>query len=42
MDGRKFLNKVKHHNVKNTTWKSNVSLFEEAYQLLDKHNIRVF
>lgn len=40
-DGRRFLNKIKHHNVTSTSWKSNISLFENAYQLLDDKKIRI-
>lgn len=38
-DGRKFLNKIKHHKVNEVSWKQNVSLFEEAYSALEKHKI---
>jgi hypothetical protein len=40
-EGRKFLNKIKHHTIKDTVWKSNISLFETAYQVLDKKDIRI-
>ena len=38
-DGRKFLNKVKHHKDTETSWKNNVNLFEDAYSVLEKHKI---
>jgi len=39
-DGRKFLNSIKHSN--DISWKNNLSLFEEAYFILEKHNIQIF
>lgn len=38
-EGRKFLNKIKHHKINDVSWKSNVTLFEEAYSILEKHKI---
>jgi hypothetical protein len=41
-EGRKFLNKVKHHKTDETSWKSNIVIFEEAYSILEKHKIVIF
>ncbi len=39
-DGRRFLNKIKHHKLTDdVSWKNNVNLFEEAYAILEKHKI---
>jgi hypothetical protein len=40
-NGRKFLNKIKHHEGFDFSWINNVILFEEAYSILSKYNIKI-
>lgn len=41
-NGRKFLNKIKHHKINDVSWKDSISIFEEAYHILEKHKIVIF
>lgn len=40
-EGRKFINKIKHHKIGAYNWKINLEKFESAYQILEKREILI-
>ena len=40
-EGRKFINKIKHHKNNSYNWKIEVDKFESAFQVLDKWRILI-